>query len=243
MQAKNGPASSPRLQGRLELIARLRPLILSLMSAALGAALLAAGGRWDWIEGWVVAGAFFVLMTGAGVWTARSAPDLGRERVRAIAHPGNPHERLILIWVPVSLVSLIAVAALDGGRFRWSRVPLWIEIAGFCLMAGYIALNVWAARSNPFLSATAHVQEDRGHHAVTSGPYRFIRHPMYAGLCLLGLGVPLALGSWWAPVPGGRFVATCIYRAWQEDRFLMANLPGYREYAQNTRSRLIPGIW
>jgi len=239
----NETASSPRQQGRLELIARLRPLILALMSAALGAALLVVGGRWDWIEGWVVAGTYFVLMTGAGVWTLRSAPDLGRERVRAIAHPGSLHERLILIWAPISLVSLIVVAALDGGRFRWSHVPLWIEIAGFCLMAGYIALNVWAARSNPFLSATAHVQEDRGHRVVVSGPYRYIRHPMYAGVCLLGLGVPLALGSFWALIPGGLVALTFIYRTWQEDRFLKANLPGYREYALKTRSRLIPGIW
>ena len=155
---------SPKEHGRLERIARLRPLILALMSAALGAVLLVVGGRWDWIEGWVVAGAYFILMTGAGVWTLRRAPDLGRERVRAIAHPGSLHERLILIWAPISLVSLIVVAALDGGRFRWSQVPLWVEIAGFAMLAGYIALNAWAAHSNPFLSATVHVQEDRGHH-------------------------------------------------------------------------------
>lgn len=239
----NETASSPRQQGRLERIARLRPLILSLMSAALGAVLLVAGGRWDWIEGWVVAGAYFFLMTGAGVWTLRSAPDLGRERVRAIAHPGSLHELLILIWAPISLVSLIVVAALDGGRFRWSHVPLWAKIGGFGMLASYVALNVWAARSNPFLSATAHVQEDRGHHVVVNGPYRFIRHPMYAGLCLLGLGVPLALGSWWALVPGGLFALTFIYRTWQEDRFLMVNLPCYQEYALKTKSRLIPRIW
>jgi protein-S-isoprenylcysteine O-methyltransferase Ste14 len=236
-------ARSQRQQDRLERIARLRPLILALMSAALGAVLLAAGGRWDWVEGWVVAGVYFVLMTSAGVWTLRSAPDLGRERVRAIAHPGSLHERLILIWAPISLVSMIVVAALDGGRFHWSQVPLWAEIVGFGMLAGYIALNVWAANSNPFLSATAHVQEDRGHHVVARGPYRFIRHPMYAGLCLLGLGVPLALGSWWALIPGGLFALTFVYRTGQEDRFLSASLPGYREYARTTRFRLIPGIW
>lgn len=234
---------SPQEHGRLERIARLRPLILALMSAALGAVLLVVGGRWDWIEGWVVAVVYFILMTGAGVWTLRRAPDLGRERVRAIAHPGSLHERLILIWAPISLVSLIIVAALDGGRFRWSQVPLWVEIPGFTMLAGYIALNVWAASSNPFLSATAHIQEDRGHHVVISGPYRFIRHPMYSGLCLLGLGIPLALGSWWALIPGGLFALTFVYRTGQEDRFLRANLTGYAEYAQKTRARLIPGVW
>jgi protein-S-isoprenylcysteine O-methyltransferase Ste14 len=233
----------PQERGRLERMARLRPWILALISAALGAVLMAVGGRWDWIEGWAVAGGYFILMTAAGVWTLRRAPDLGRERIRAIAHPGSLHERLILVWAPISLVSIIVVAALDGGRFRWSQAPLWAELAGFAMLGGYVALSVWTASSNPFLSATAHVQEDRGHHVVESGPYRFIRHPMYSGLCLLGLGIPLALGSWWALIPGGLFALTFVYRTGQEDRFLKANLPGYEDYAAKTRSRLIPGVW
>lgn len=238
---KNTP--SPPGHGRIERIARLRPLILAVISAALGAVLLAVGGRWDWIEGWVVAGAYFILMTGAGVWTLLRAPDLGRERVRAISHPGSLHERLILIWAPISLLSLIVVAALDGGRYRWSQVPTWVHIAGFVMLAGYIALSVWAALSNPFLSATARVQEDRGHYVVASGPYLLIRHPMYLGLCLLGIGIPLTLGSWWSLIPGAVFALTFVYRTGQEDRFLEANLPGYLEYTQKTRSRLIPGVW
>lgn len=227
----------------IDRLARLRPLILAVIGAGLGAVLLGIGGRWDWIEGWVVAGAYFLLLTSSSIWTARRAPGLGRERTRAVAHPGSLHERLILIWVPISLVSLIVVAALDGGRYRWSAVPAWAKIAGFVLLAAYMSLSVRAAVSNPFLSATAHVQEERGHVAVDRGPYRFVRHPMYLGLCLLGLGVPLALGSWWALIPGGIFTLTFVYRTGQEDRFLKANLLGYEEYARKTRSRLIPGIW
>jgi protein-S-isoprenylcysteine O-methyltransferase Ste14 len=84
---------------------------------------------------------------------------------------------------------MLVVAALDGGRFRWSRVPVG-GIIGFGLVAAYMALNMWAARE-PFLSAAARVQADQGHH-VSPQAYRFVRHPMYLGLCLLAAGVPLS---------------------------------------------------
>jgi protein-S-isoprenylcysteine O-methyltransferase Ste14 len=230
-------------EARLDRLAHLRPVFLTLIAIVLSGVLLLAGGRWDWVEGWALAGVYSVLLIGSGLWTARHAPGLGRERTQAIARPGSLHERAMLILAPSLLVAMIVVAALDGGRFRWSEVPLGVEIAGFGLFAAYIALNVWAALSNPFLSAVARVQEDRDHHVIVTGPYRLVRHPMYLGLCLLGLGVPLALGSWWGLIPGGMFTLTFIYRTWQEDRFLRGNLPGYVEYTRQTRCRLIPGVW
>jgi protein-S-isoprenylcysteine O-methyltransferase Ste14 len=230
-------------QAKIERLGHNRPLFMTLIGLTLGATLLLIGGRWNWVEGWVLGGVYCALLVISSLWTERRAPDLGRERVQAIARPGSLHERIILIWVPLVLLAVLVVAALDGGRFRWSHAPLWVELVGFGMFAAYIALNVWAAVSNPFLSATAHVQEDRGHHVITGGPYRHVRHPMYLGLCLLGVGVPLALGSWWALIPGGLFVLTFVYRTWQEDRFLTANLPGYREYTQQTRYRLLPGVW
>jgi protein-S-isoprenylcysteine O-methyltransferase Ste14 len=230
-------------QTRINRLTRLRPLIMALIALVIGGTLLLLGGRWNWIEGWVLAGAYFVLLVGSSLWAARYAPDMSRERVQAVAHPGSLHERIIMIWVPVVLLAMIVVAALDGGRYRWSHVPLWLEVVGFGLVAAYMALNVSAALANPFLSAATRVQADRGHRAVSSGAYRLVRHPMYLGLCLLGLGIPLALGSWWAAIPGALFLVTFVYRTWQEDRFLMANLPGYPEFAQQTHYRLIPGVW
>jgi len=230
-------------QTKIDRLTRLRPLIIALIALAFGAVLMLVGGRWDWLEGWILAGAYFILLAGSSLWAARYAPGMSRERVQAVASPGSLHERLILIWVPAVLVTVVVVAALDGGRFRWSRVPPWVEIVGFSLFAVYAALSMWAAASNPFLSAAARVQEDRGHTVITTGPYRLVRHPMYLGLCLLGAGIPLALGSWWALIPGGVFLLTFVYRAWQEDRFLAINLPGYLQYMQQVHYRLLPGIW
>lgn len=221
----------------------LRPVVMALIGLAFSAVLLLLGGRWDWIEGWAVAGLFTAYLVGTSLWVARYAPGLSRERVRAVARPGSLHEKIILTWVVVNLVVLILVTALDGGRYRWSHVPLGIELIGAALLGTYILLNLWVMVSNPFLSAVARIQEDRGHHVVTIGPYRVIRHPMYAAMCLMGIAVPLVLGSWWALIPGGVLILTFIYRTWQEDRFLAAHLPGYEDYTRQTRYRLLPGIW
>jgi protein-S-isoprenylcysteine O-methyltransferase Ste14 len=224
-------------------LGRLRPVFMALIGLAFSAALLLTGGRWNWIEGWVVAGIFTAYLIGTSLWAARYAPGLSRERARAVARPGSLHEQVILVWVVADHVALIVVAALDGGRYGWSRVPAGVEVAGFALFGMYILLNLWVMVSNPFLSAVARIQEERGHHVITSGPYRVIRHPMYAAVCLMGIAVPLCLGSWWALVPGGLLILTFVYRTWQEDRFLAAMLPGYEEYALQTRYRLLPGIW
>ena len=221
----------------------LRPLVLTLISICIGGILILIGGRWNWLEGWLVTGVFCIVLVGSSVWVEIKAPDLSEERIQAIGHPGSLHERLILIWVPFLMVATLIAAALDGGRFGWSLVPLWIEIIGFGLFAAYIILNLWTAANNPFLSAAARVQDDRDHHVVETGPYQFVRHPMYLGLFLLGFGLPLALGSWWALIPGGLFSLTFVYRAGQEDHLLSTNLPGYKEYTHRTRYRLLPGIW
>jgi protein-S-isoprenylcysteine O-methyltransferase Ste14 len=217
--------------------------VLTLISVCIGGILLLIGGRWNWWEGWLVTVIYSAVLVGSSVWVEINAPDLSEERIQAVSHPGNLHERLILIWVPILMVVALVVAALDGGRFGWSLVPLWVEMIGFGLFAAYIILNLWTAANNPFLSAAARVQEDRDHYVVESGPYQFVRHPMYLGLVVLGFGLPLALGSWWALIPGVLLSLTFVYRTGQEDRFLRTNLPGYEDYTHRTGYRLLPRIW
>jgi protein-S-isoprenylcysteine O-methyltransferase Ste14 len=224
-------------------LGRLRPIFMMLIGLAFSVTLLLIGGRWNWIEGWVVAGLFTAYLVGTSLWVARYAQGLAAERVRAVAKPGNLHEKIILIWVVVVHIILIVVAALDGGRYGWSNMSIGAKVAGFALLATYILLNLWTMVNNPFLSAVARIQADRGHHVVASGPYRVIRHPMYTATCLMGIAIPLALGSWWALIPGGLLVLTFVYRAWQEDRLLVAGLPGYEEYTRQTHYRLLPGVW
>jgi len=220
-----------------------RPIILTLISLIFGGVLLLIGGRWDWIQGWLMSGLYLIIMVGGSVWTEIYSPEMSKERTKAVTNPHNLHERIMLIWIPFLLLLIIIVSALDGGRYQWSQIPLWLNIIGFLLFMIYFILNMWAAVTNTFLSATVRLQEDRGQYVVEGGIYRFVRHPMYLGLCLLGIGLPFGLGSWYGLIPGGLFILTFIYRTNQEDQFLQENLPGYIEYTKKTRYRLFPGIW
>jgi protein-S-isoprenylcysteine O-methyltransferase Ste14 len=107
---------------------------------------------------------------------------------------------------------------------------------------GY-GLAVWAMSVNPFFSAVARIQTDRGHTVIAAGPYRVVRHPAYAGGLLSALTLPLMLDATWALLPGLAMAAALILRTRLEDTALQVGLPGYREYARSHRSRLIPGVW
>jgi protein-S-isoprenylcysteine O-methyltransferase Ste14 len=115
--------------------------------------------------------------------------------------------------------------------FGW----IWLALAG--------GLVFWTVSVNTFLSRHVRIQDDRNQQTVTRGPYRWIRHPMYLGVIVLMLGIPLVLASLWALVPGGLIGILFVVRTALEDRTLQAELPGYREYAQKVRFRLFPGIW
>jgi protein-S-isoprenylcysteine O-methyltransferase Ste14 len=140
-------------------------------------------------------------------------------------------------------LATLVVAGLDQ-RFQWSpSLPVSLQhmaLAGVVL--GY-ALAVWALLVNRFFSAVVRIQRDRGHFVITSGPYRCIRHPGYAGGLIASLMVPLLLTSLWALVPAGLTSIAIILRTLLEDRTLQHDLPGYKEYAQHTRFRLVPRIW
>jgi protein-S-isoprenylcysteine O-methyltransferase Ste14 len=164
-------------------------------------------------------------------------------RARLEKH-GNvePFDRTFFrISVPMSL-SFLIVAGLDE-RFQWSTLPggwLWAGIA--LHLAGTIPIAL-ASVYNPFLELAVRLQQDRGQVAVQSGPYRYVRHPMYVGLLLMFVAWPFVLGSWWSAVPLGALAAAYIVRTALEDRTLRDHLPGYREYSQLTRYRLLPGVW
>jgi protein-S-isoprenylcysteine O-methyltransferase Ste14 len=110
------------------------------------------------------------------------------------------------------------------------------------VVLGYV-LGTWAMVTNAYFSAVVRIQKDRGHKVVTDGPYRFVRHPAYAGGVVSSIAMPLMLGSFWALVPSGIALIFLVIRTKNEDKMLMEELPGYSDYAQQTRYRLVPGIW
>ena len=122
-------------------------------------------------------------------------------------------------------------------------MPLPAKLLAWLGMVLAGALIFWALATNTYLSRMARIQDDRGQVVVTAGPYRFIRHPMYLGVILLFVCMPVALGSGWALLPGAVIGALFVLRTAKEDRMLRDELPGYVEYAERVPYRLVPRIW
>jgi protein-S-isoprenylcysteine O-methyltransferase Ste14 len=156
----------------------------------------------------------------------------------------KPWDKVLAPLMAVSVgFPLVIVAGLDH-RFGWSPAfPLWLNILGFILIAVGYALAVWALVENRFFSSVVRIQTERGHVVCDSGPYRFIRHPGYAGNILPLPGIVLALSSVWTLIPAAVALIIAVVRTILEDRTLLEELPGYQDYAQRVRYRLIPGMY
>ena len=135
------------------------------------------------------------------------------------------------------------MAGLDV-RFGWTReLSVAWHSAGAVVLAVGLGLSAWAMIANAYFSTAVRIQSDRGHTVCRTGPYRFVRHPGYVGFILQSLGTPFLLGSLWTLVPGITATVLMIIRTSLEDRTLQAELPGYRDFVQEVRYRLVPGIW
>jgi protein-S-isoprenylcysteine O-methyltransferase Ste14 len=183
-----------------------------------------------------------------GVWAASVVvgplvmdPTLIQERLRP--GPGGKDRARTIAFVPLWLGQHV-VGALDVGRFHWSdTVPPAAQVIGLLAMAAALAVVLWASAVNRFFSSVIRIQTDRGHHLITSGPYRFVRHPAYAFTPLLFVGTGLALGSWIATLMSLLLIVWLLRRTAQEDRVLLEELEGYAAYARKVRYRLFPGVW
>ncbi len=209
----------------------------------IGAVLFLTAGRLDWVAAWVMLAEYMLTVLTFGLFVARKNPDLINERGRIAANVKSWDKILVTLYT-VMLIVVYVVAGLDAGRLQWSTVPVAIQALGFICILASMVLTYWAMLSNPFLASFVRIQDDRGHQVATTGPYHYVRHPMYVGVVLLyGIGTPFLLGSWWALVPGALTSIIITVRTALEDRMLQAELPGYAEYAQHVRYRLLPGMW
>jgi protein-S-isoprenylcysteine O-methyltransferase Ste14 len=213
-------------------------LILVVMDALL----FGAAGRLDWFGAWLLTGLYFLFLLVVMVWTNLKAPGLMEERSH-MAQNVKTWDKVITTIYTVLLLALLVTAGLDAGRFRWSVVPAVLQVVGVLMLIFCGVVIWWVISVNYYLSRYARIQNDRGQQVVTQGPYRFVRHPMYAMLIPFMLGIGLVLGSWWALVPGGLIGALYLVRTALEDKMLQEELPGYREYALKVRYRLFPGLW
>lgn len=206
-------------------------------------ALFAGAGRLDWTRGWICVVLYTGGMTAIALVVSRFNAPLMDARAKWRHGDTKRFDKIFLAaFLPLVMIQP-AVAGLDAVRYRWSSMPFGLVYAGAILFAPASALIAWTLAVNRFAETTVRIQADRGHTVITSGPYRLVRHPMYAGAILMYLAMPLILGSAWALAVTGLIVVLLLWRTALEDRTLRNELPGYEEYAARTRYRLLPGLW
>lgn len=201
-------------------------------------------GAWNWWEAWAYLVINVLGFIVSRVLAARRNPDIIAERARSMELQGaKSWDRLLAPMLALGYLLILLVAGFDKA-FGWTS-PFTLNtklIALFVIVLG-IVFSSWALIENKFFSGVVRIQTDRGQLVVTTGPYRFVRHPGYAGGLWTYLAMPLLFDSLWAFIPTVLLVAVLILRTSLEDRTLQAELSGYKEYTQQTRYRLFPGIW
>ena len=207
--------------------------------------LFICAGTLDWPMAWVYTALLSVSTIGSRLLVYLRNPDTLKERAQFTSAEGTESwDRTLAPLVGfIGPMALAVVAGLDY-RFGWSpEIPTWLKVLAVLILAVGYAIAVWAMVENRYFSAVARIQEDRGQTVVTTGPYRWVRHPSYAGALAAALAFPFMMGTTWALVPGLLYGAALVIRTVLEDRMLMEGLEGYRDYAERTRFRLIPGLW
>lgn len=199
-------------------------------------------GTFDWPEAWLFLFLYFTMAIGTLVWMRKNAPGLLKERMSR-RKERKSWDKIIMTIYPFLLIALLVITGFDAVRFHWSKVSWVAKAFGFIGFFFAASFAFWAVRTNAFASDVVRIQDDRGHRVCTTGPYRFVRHPMYVGVILLLLSFPLALGSLYAFIPVLFILILFILRTSLEDKALHQELPGYKEYAKKVRYRLFPGVW
>jgi protein-S-isoprenylcysteine O-methyltransferase Ste14 len=216
----------------------------ALWSGLQAALLLGAAGTPRWPAAWVfmVGSAAVALVIGNQL--ARRDPALLAERLASPFQRDQARwDRLFIGGAMVAWLAWIVVMALDAARYRWSTLPPALQVAGgLAVLAGFFLVDR-AFRANSFSAPVVKIQAARGHVVVTTGPYRWVRHPMYAGALIYFVGTPLLLGSWCGLALAPLLIAGLALRAVLEERFVAARLDGYTAYAARVRYRLVPGVW
>jgi protein-S-isoprenylcysteine O-methyltransferase Ste14 len=205
---------------------------------------LLISGRWDWWEAWVYGSLAVLNFMVSRLLVARRHPDLIAERSRTMQHEdAQSWDKQLAPLMGLGGILAMVVAGLDAFLGWAPDFSLPLKIFSLLIIIGGYTLTAYALIENRFFSGMVRLQTDRGQQVVSSGPYRWMRHPGYAGMMLVYIVTPLFLDSAWAFLPTLYTLVLYVIRAALEDRFLQAELAGYKDYSEKIRFRLLPGIW
>jgi len=213
-----------------------------LLLGAWGGPLFWAAGTLSWMRGWVHIGLWIVTLGTNLVILLRTNPDVLAARMNRQQVFAKFEKVMLPLFVP-AILAIPVLAGLDAVRYQWALLPFWTAGLGVALHIAGDLFILWSMIVNPHLEKVVRVQSERDHRVITTGPYAIIRHPMYVGVILVLVGMPLLLGSSWAFLPVGVMALLMVIRTVFEDRMLRKELPGYEAYTHKMPHRLIPCVW
>lgn len=209
------------------------------------ALILLLSGNWRWVEGWLLAIWIVVMILFNMGYLYWKDPGLLAERTK---RPGSenqkPWDKYLLVTILGIAVVWLVVLPLDAGRFHWSPIfPLSLKVLGGVALVPALYLIERTTIENTFLSTMVRIQNDHKQRVISSGPYAFVRHPLYLGCMLMMFGAPLLVGSIYGLIISLIGLILLAYRIVGEEKMLVDELEGYEEYRKKVKYRLIPLVW
>ena len=209
----------------------------------MGALLFVSAGTLHWTGAWVYVVVMVGLSLTMGVALARRDPGLMNERLSPpIQKTQTAADKIVLSILLLGIFAWLALMGLDF-RFGWSPAPVWAQVIGALVLLVGIWVCYLTMLENSFAAPVVKIQDERGQRVITTGPYSYVRHPMYAGAILYFAGTALLLGSWWGLASVLAFIVLLAIRTFIEERTLRTGLQGYDDYAARVRYKLIPMVW
>ncbi len=214
------------------------------MALVFALVLFLAAGTAAWPAGWAFLILFFGFTVALSLWLLRHNPELLTERMTGIGKADQKTwDKVFFVVAELLFLAWLVVMPLDAVRFHWSHVPAWLQALGALLMLGSFYLFFLIFRENAYLSPAVRIQSERAQTVVSTGPYHYVRHPMYATALIMLVGATLLLGSWIGLLAVLVLAVGIAFRAVGEERTLRAELRGYDAYMAQVKYRLIPYVW
>ena len=210
----------------------------SLILLILGLVFFFSAGTIKYREAWAYIITISIPMIIFGIYMFRHNPKFLERRMKT--EEKRKEQKLIQKVGALPFLLVYLLPGLDK-RFGWSDLPYSIALIGLApVLLGYLMI-LYVFLTNSYASRV--VEVEKGQRVITTGPYALVRHPMYVGVILFYSVTPIALGSYWAMIPSLLIIPILVFRIKDEEKELLENLTGYREYAQKVKYRLLPFVW
>jgi protein-S-isoprenylcysteine O-methyltransferase Ste14 len=216
----------------------LRVLLFPLI---LGVLLFIPANTLDWPAAWIYIIIYMCFGITVVSWLRRNNPELLKERMIFLKKTAHRWDKIIVLGSTILFVALYAVPGFEF-RYQWSQMPIIFNIIGFVGIVCSFVLIFLVMRENTYLSRVVEIQKERGHTVITTGPSRFVRHPMYLGVIVMFFCTSLVLSSFYGLIPALLLTIIVGIRTHFEDKMLHKELLLYKEYVEKTRYRIFPGI-